>query len=124
MNWLVIAAGGAVGVVARHAFNLALAGHSSVFPVGILVINALGCFAIGLLAGLLAANVAHIGTDGRLFLVVGVLGGFTTFSAYGLDTVTLFRAGHTGLALANAIGQPVAGIAAVWIGFSVGAWRL
>jgi len=123
MNWVAIAAGGALGAVARHALNVALGGRYSVFPVGILAINAIGCFAIGMVAGLLAAGYAHVGEIGRLFLVVGVLGGFTTFSAYSLDTLTLLRGGHTGLALVNAVGQPLVGVAAVWIGFSAGSWR-
>jgi CrcB protein len=123
MVWIAIGAGGAIGAMARHALNVAVQGRYTIFPVGIFIINALGCLAIGLLAGVIAAGRTHIGEPGRLFLVVGLLGGFTTFSAYGLDTLTLARGGHSGLALANAVGQMVVGLGAVWLGFTVGAWR-
>jgi hypothetical protein len=65
----------------------------------------------------------HLGELGRTFIFVGVLGGFTTFSTYGLDTYTLFRGGHTGLGLINAVGQTIVGLGAVWLGFAIGAWR-
>lgn len=123
MNWLAIAAGGALGAAARHALNVSLQGRDALFPAGIFAINAIGCFAIGLLAGLFSGGQPPIGDTGRAFLVVGVLGGFTTFSAYGLDTLALVRGGHTGLAMVNAIGQPIVGLVAVWIGFSAGSWR-
>jgi CrcB protein len=122
--WIAIAAGGGLGAMARHAVNHALnMRFGPTFPGGIFVVNALGCFAIGLLAGLIASTKLHIGELGRTFLVVGVLGGFTTFSSYGLDTYTLFRGGHTGMALFNALGQMAVGLAAVWIGFALGDYR-
>ena len=112
-----------MGTLARHALNMAVQSRYREFPVGIFVINALGCLAIGLLAGVMASGRAYINETGRLFLVVGVLGGFTTFSAFSLDTLMLARGGQTSLALANAVGQVVVGIVAVWIGFSMGSWR-
>ncbi len=112
-----------MGATARHLLNGALQRRPDPFPAGIFAINALGCLTIGVLAGLLASGRIQLGESGRLFLVVGVLGGFTTFSAYGLDTLTLVRGGHGGLALLNALGQPVIGLAAVWMGFSLGSWR-
>ena len=123
MALLVIALGGALGAATRHLLNVALQPRFAIFPAGIFAVNAIGCFAIGLLAGLVAADRLQIGETMRLFLVVGVLGGFTTFSAYGLDTLTLARGGHLGLAAANAVGQMVVGVLAVWGGFSVAAWR-
>jgi len=95
----------------------------ALFPVGIFAINAIGCFVIGLLAGLMATSRLALDETGRLFLVVGVLGGFTTFSSYGLDTLSLMKGGHTSLAVGNALGQMVSGLMAVWVGFSLGAWR-
>lgn len=121
--WLAIGVGGALGAVMRHLVNTTVQGRYSVFPAGIFVVNGLGCLAIGLVAGLIASDRVQIGETGRLFVVVGLLGGFTTFSALGLDTLVLMRGGHTGLALVNALGQLVVGITAVWLGFSVGAWR-
>ena len=121
--WLAIAVGGALGAMARHALNLAVQGRYRVFPVGIFAVNALGCLAIGILAGLIASSRLHVPELARVFLVVGVLGGFTTFSAFGLDTFTLLRAGHTTWAAANGIGQMVVGVAAVWAGFTLASWR-
>ena len=123
MIWIAIGAGGALGAMARHGVNHLLQGRFPAFPAGIFLVNAAGCLAIGLFAGLLASTRMHMGEHGRTFVVVGLLGGFTTFSSYGLDTLTLARAGHTGLALANALGQMVVGLAAVWLGFSAGSWR-
>jgi CrcB protein len=125
MLWMAVAVGGGLGAMARHGLNGLLATRfGGAFPGGIFVINALGCLAIGLIAGLLAAVRLHIGEVARTFLVVGVLGGFTTFSSFGLDTYTLLRGGHTALGVANALGQVVVGLAAVWAGFALGAGRL
>jgi fluoride exporter len=121
--WIAIGAGGAFGAMARHGVNHLLHGRFLAFPAGIFVVNALGCLAIGLFAGLVASSRLHVGELGRSFVVVGLLGGFTTFSSYGLDTLTLARGGHTGLALANGLGQVALGLTAVWLGFSVGSWR-
>ncbi len=121
--WIAIGAGGALGAMARHGVNHLLQGRFQAFPAGIFLINAVGCLAIGLFAGLIASTRIQIGELGRTFVVVGLLGGFTTFSSYGLDTLTLARGGHTALALANALGQVAVGMAAVWIGFTAGSWR-
>jgi len=123
MIWFAIAAGGASGAAARHALNTLVQNRYALSPTGIFVVNALGCLAIGLLAGLVASGRLHLGETTRLFLFVGVLGGFTTFSAYGLDTLTLARGGHVTLAAVNAVGQVAAGLAAVWVGFAAGSWR-
>ena len=124
MLWLVIATGGAIGAVARHAMNLLVHRYAMTsVPAGIFVVNAVGCFAMGLLAGLLASSRLQIGEVSRSFLIVGVLGGFTTFSSYSLDTYTLIRGGHHALALLNAAGQVLVGLAALWVGFAAGAWR-
>ena len=124
MLWIAIAVGGGIGAMARHAvnhfFNHKFGGT---FPAGIFAVNALGCLAIGLIAGLIASTRLHIGEVGRTFLLVGVLGGFTTFSSYGLDTYTLFRGGHTGMGLVNAVGQTLVGLGAVWLGFTLGDWH-
>lgn len=123
MTWLAIGVGGALGALARHVLNGTIQPRFALFPVGIFAINAIGCFLIGLLAGLMATSRLALDETERLFLVVGVLGGFTTFSSYGLDTLTLMKGGHTALAVGNALGQMVVGLIAVWVGFSLGAWR-
>ena len=124
MIWLAIACGGALGATARHALNVAMhTGTAARVPWSTFAANALGCLAIGLVAGLLASTRVHVGEIGRAFLVVGVLGGFTTFSAFGLDTLTLVRGGQGGLAALNVAGQLVVGLSAVWLGYAVGTWR-
>jgi len=124
MIWLVIAAGGAVGAMARHGLNAAVhVRYSAVLPWGTFVVNALGCLVIGLLAGAIAGTRPHIGEMGRAFLFVGVLGGFTTFSSFGLDTLTLAKSGALWPAAANVVGQVVVGLSAVWLGYGLGSWR-
>jgi fluoride exporter len=125
MLWLAIASGGALGSLARHLVNAAV--HSrflaSAFPVGTFIVNAAGCLTIGLLAGMIATSRLDIGEHARAFLLVGVLGGFTTFSTFGLDTYVLARGGQPALAAFNAVGQMVLGLVAVWVGFAAGSWR-
>jgi CrcB protein len=124
MLWLSIAVGGALGAMARHAINAAIPPRPGVlFPIGIFAVNLIGCFAIGLLAGLLEAERIRLGDLSRMFLVVGLLGGFTTFSSYSYDSYTLLRGGHAGLALMNIGGQVGFGLAALWLGYHAGTWR-
>ena len=75
------------------------------------MVNLLGCVAIGALAGALSAGSIRLTQTGRAFVFVGLLGGFTTFSSLGLDTLTLVRGGSIGTALVNAGGQLVVGLA-------------
>ena len=97
--------GGGLGAVARHGINragLALLGPG--FPWWTLAINVLGSFLIGLLAGLFGAM--ETGHNARLFLTTGFLGGFTTFSAFSLDALTLWERGamlHAGLYVAVSV---------------------
>lgn len=125
MIWAAVAIGGAIGAMARHAVNAGAQRFWSggTFPFSIFIVNALGCFAIGLLAGSLASARLQVGEVGRTFLIVGILGGFTTFSSYSLDTYTLLRGGYPGLALINAAGQVLVGLVALWLGFAAGSWR-
>ena len=85
------------------------------FPYGTLAVNALGCLLIGFLAGLAEARVAFT-SDVRLFIFVGILGGFTTFSSFALETFSLARDTQTVAALANIGLQLVFGLVAVWVG--------
>jgi len=117
---LAIAVGGGTGALLRHFANQAVqARFGADFPLGILLVNVAGCLAIGVIAGLIASSRVHIGEVGRTFIVVGVLGGFTTFSSFGLDTFTLARGGHLAAAAFNAVGQLVFGLAAVWAGYAL-----
>jgi CrcB protein len=92
MHWLLVFIGGGLGAMARHGVGragLALMGPG--FPWWTLAVNVSGSFAIGLLAGLFGA--LETGHHARLFLVTGFLGGFTTFSAFSLDALTLWERG-------------------------------
>lgn len=121
MNIILVAIGGGLGAVLRYLLSkwthaLVQPGH---FPVGTLAVNIAGCAAIGLLSGWLF----HAGAEregARMFLCVGVLGGFTTYSAFGLETVTLMRDGHHGAALLYVGAHLAACLGAVALGMLVG----
>ncbi|MEQ1760750.1 MAG: fluoride efflux transporter CrcB [Vicinamibacterales bacterium] len=110
-----VALGGALGSAARYAMNLALRAVSPAFPWGTFAVNVLGCFIFGLVAGLEASR-GTFGPSGRLFLLVGVLGGFTTFSSFAFESVELIYAGQPATAAANMLGQLLLGTFAVWAG--------
>jgi fluoride exporter len=119
--WLAVALGGALGSVARHGVNVAVAralGHASYAST--LLVNISGCAVIGVLAGQLAVGRLAMSPTLRAFVFVGILGGFTTFSTFGLDTLTLFRDGRHGAAALNAAAQVVVGLLAVAGGYAVG----
>jgi CrcB protein len=103
MTYLWVALGGALGSVARYACSSAAARWLGAgFPWGTLFVNVTGSFAIGLLAALAAADGRPLlGADARAFLLVGVLGGFTTFSSFSLETLELARGGALGGAALN-----------------------
>jgi len=92
MHWLLVFIGGGLGAIARHGVNrVGLAVLGPGFPWWTLAVNVTGGFAIGLLAGLFGA--LETGHNARLFLITGFLGGFTTFSAFSLDALTLWERG-------------------------------
>lgn len=121
MACALVACGGAVGSAARYALGH-LTGRALVSLFGdeaygwsILAVNLLGCLAMGLLFGWLAARDGGTETQ-RLLLAVGVLGGFTTFSAFSLEIVLLIQRGATGLALAYIAASVLGGVAALYLG--------
>lgn len=89
------------------------------FPIGTLAVNILGCFLIGLLYAL-AESRNILGTDTRIFLFIGVLGGFTTYSTFGFESLALLKDGAMLKASANIIIHVVVGLAAVWLGDTLG----
>ena len=109
IHLLLVALGGAIGAGARHLVNLSALRlvATSGFPVGTLFVNIIGSFAMGLAAGYFAFR-GEGGMALRLFLTTGILGGFTTFSAFSLETVLLLERGQSGLA-ALYVGGSVAG---------------
>jgi CrcB protein len=119
LKLLLIAGGSALGGVLRHLVGGALQRSSDVdFPIGTLVVNVLGCLAIGALAALFAGPLL-IREEYRFALVVGLLGGFTTFSSFGLETFQLAAAGQLVRAVLNVVVSCVLGLAAVWIGYRI-----
>jgi len=120
MQYLWVALGGALGSVARYACSIGAARWlGATFPWGTLLVNVAGSFTIGLLAALLTADGRPaLGSDARAFLMIGVLGGFTTFSSFSLETLTLARAGALGAAGANVALSLVLCLGGVWLGFA------
>lgn len=114
---LLVGAGGAVGAMARHAMSGALLAASTQarFPVGTLAVNVLGCALIGVFAAM-AEALPGLNGPARLLLVTGVLGGFTTFSAFGLETMLMLRRGDAAFATMYVIASVMLGLAAVWLG--------
>jgi len=113
---LSVAAGGALGAVARYLV-MVQAGHlfGLNFPFGTFVVNILGSFMLGALIEILS-TVWSIGGELRAMLVVGFLGSFTTFSAFSLDTLTLLERGQTGLALGYASVSALLGVSGLAFG--------
>ncbi len=114
---LVVAIGGAIGAASRYL--LAGAVHRvapATFPYGTFIVNTFGCFLFGVIAGV-AEERSAIGPEARRFLLVGVLGGFTTFSSYTYESFALVRDGQLASAFANTAGQVVIGFAALWAGY-------
>jgi len=93
--YLLVGAGGAIGAMTRYGLSVAIGRWMpTAFPLPILAINLLGSLAMGLLVGALARFTPSWQGDARLFLAVGVLGGFTTFSSFSLDAVSLIERGE------------------------------
>ncbi|TPG55117.1 fluoride efflux transporter CrcB [Sphingomonas glacialis] len=115
---ILVMAGGALGSAARF-----LVGHATLarfgpdYPFGTLTVNIVGGFAMGLLAGILARHAAS--ESWHLLLGVGVLGGFTTFSTFALDVVTLAQRGDMATALGYTLASVVGSIVAVFLGLSL-----
>lgn len=117
---LLVFVGGGLGAVLRHGVNrLAFLTWGAAFPVGTMIVNVVGSLIMGLLIGIFAAYPA-ISQPARLFLTTGLLGGFTTFSAFSLDALTLYERGQIGLALAYVAASVVLSLAAIATGYFVG----
>jgi CrcB protein len=110
---------GLVGTLCRYWLSGVLAQrYGETFPLGTLVVNVAGCFLIGFLFYVFQGR--HIGNEtARAVVFVGLLGGFTTFSAYGLQTFTLMRDGETAYAAANVVASNLLGLLAVWGGYAL-----
>lgn len=119
MLYLIVFLGAGIGGAMRHGVNVGSARLFGFgFPYGTLIVNVAGSFVMGLLAGYFAFR-PGIAQHARLFLTTGVLGGFTTFSAFSLDTALLVERHSYGLAAGYAVGSVVASLAALFFGLAV-----
>jgi len=123
LSIIFVALGGALGSVLRYLLGTwtQSASRSIDFPYGTLTVNLIGCFVIGFLSQLAEARGAFT-PESRAFVFIGILGGFTTFSSFGNDTINLFRDGETFNALVNIGANVILGLALVWLGRIVSYW--
>jgi len=119
-NAVLVGSGGFLGALARYALGGII--HRLVplttFPYGTLAVNSLGCIMIGVLAGLIDSR-QLFGPEFRLFALIGLVGGFTTFSTFGYETFAMIRDVEYLQAAANIILHVVFGLALVWLGYTV-----
>lgn len=119
MLYLIVFIGAGIGGALRHGVNVAASRQFGFgFPFGTLIVNVAGSFLMGLLAGYFAFR-PGVPQHMRLFLTTGVLGGFTTFSAFSLDTALLIERHSFGLAAGYAVGSVAASISALFFGLAV-----
>jgi CrcB protein len=119
MNYLLVFIGGGLGASLRHAINVGCARACGThFPYGTFVINITGSLVMGLIAGYLAFK-GDAAQAWRLFVMTGILGGYTTFSAFSLDAVLLYERGEIGLAALYVAGSVVLSIAGLVAGLAL-----
>ncbi|HVI06396.1 MAG TPA: fluoride efflux transporter CrcB [Sphingomicrobium sp.] len=119
MLYVIVFVGAGIGGALRHGVNLGavrLFGYG--FPFGTLIVNVLGSFVMGLFAGYFAFR-PGIGQHVRLFLTTGILGGFTTFSSFSLDTALLIERHSFGLAAGYVVGSVAASLSALFFGLAL-----
>ncbi|HRP08288.1 MAG TPA: fluoride efflux transporter CrcB [Gemmatimonadales bacterium] len=119
---LLVALGGALGSAGRYLVAIwsGQLGGEVRFPAGTLAVNLIGCLMIGMLAAF-GERTTALSADARLFLMTGVLGGFTTFSAFGLETATMLRRDDFTTALVYVAVSVIGGLVAVWLGWGIAA---
>lgn len=120
INALIIGSGGFLGVLARYGLSglVHRLAPLSTFPYGTLAVNLVGCLGIGVIAGL-AESRQLFGPEVRAFALIGLLGGFTTFSTFGYETFAMIRDGEHLRAAGNVGIHVVLGIVLVWLGYAL-----
>ena len=119
MNYVLVFIGGGLGSTLRHVINMISArGLGTAFPYGTFIINITGSIVMGLIAGYLAFK-GDASQHWRLFLMTGVLGGYTTFSAFSLDAALLYERGEIGLAAFYVLGSVVFSILGLFAGLAL-----
>jgi len=123
LRLLLLSLGGALGTAARYGLNGLISewqyrAWSTVFPMGTLIVNVSGCFAIGFLAAVSGPSMGRVwlSPEWRDFLMIGFCGGYTTFSSYGLQTLNLARDGEWFWIALNVVGSNALGLLAVYLG--------
>jgi CrcB protein len=120
MNALLVFIGGGIGAVARYGLQgLVLKYTGPAFPYGTLAVNFLGCLVIGLLIPVFEERFL-VNPSVRVFLTIGILGGFTTFSTFSYETIALFRDGSYLLGSANVLVTVITCLIATWTGMVLG----
>lgn len=118
-DWIWVALGGALGSIFRYAAGGAVQRwNGSDWPLGTLAVNIVGSFIIGWLSHLILER-GIMTPQTRLFVMVGLMGGFTTFSTFSLETLRLIQQGGWGSAAANIVLSVIGGLAAAWAGFTI-----
>lgn len=117
---LFVGAGGAIGSMLRYALSGVVQRAASGFPIGTVAVNVTGCLLIGILSERFAE--ANVDPIYRTAILVGLLGGFTTFSTFSLDTLKLGEEGQFGLALVNVVGTVTLCLGACWTGLRLAKW--
>ena len=116
---LLIGLAGLLGTLGRYGLSGIVARRfGETFPTGTLVVNVVGCFLAGFLFHFMYERFL-INEVVRTAIMIGFLGGFTTFSSFGLQTFTLLRDGELGLATLNVLASNIAGVLTVWAGYSL-----
>jgi len=116
IKYILLAAGGAIGTILRYSMSgLTYRIVNGVFPWGTIVVNLTGSFAIGLLWGFF--EIQNISSNMRNFIFIGILGGFTTFSTYALESLNLLRDGEIKWAMTNLLISNICGLILVFAGF-------
>lgn len=120
LNIILVGTGGFTGAVLRYLVSgwAQKISGSGFFPFGTMAVNIAGCLVIGILGGF-ADNIEIFSPSVRLFVFIGVLGGFTTFSTFGYETMALLRDREIFFALANVVLSVVLGLAFVWLGYAI-----
>ena len=120
MTWITAALGGMIGTLARHAVNVAVARSMKPAPYATAIVNILGSAIIGALAGSISSGRLLMPAPLRVFVFVGLLGGFTTFSSFTYETFELVRSGQIWPAAINVVGHVGLGFIGLWAGFGLG----
>lgn len=120
LNAVLVGAGGFIGAICRYGISGFVQRSAAIgaFPYGTLLVNMLGCLLIGGIVGIIDTR-QLVNPEIRSFILVGVLGGFTTYSTFGLETFSLLRDADYGRAVMNVTVHVVLGLALVWIGYSL-----